>query len=101
MIIGTTYTFRWYTGIGNNVLSISRNGGIDWTVLTTIAGSEDPNTILSYEWVVTEPESDNCIVRVVDDYDSQEIFGTTFKIQYRSDAVVKISKSSINIGIGF
>jgi hypothetical protein len=82
MIIGTNQLLRWYfvdtiqdytssaSAPSNAIVSISRNNGTDYTVLTSAvsADSYDSNSgvsLFTYNWLVAEPESTQVLFKYV------------------------------------
>lgn len=97
MIIGTTYLFQWYD-IEDCTIELSRDGGDTWeTIASNVITSDDGSVPLvgSYSWVVTGPESSNCVTKFTDNSDSSELLSGTFLI---SEAVV--AKSTVIVGMG-
>lgn len=88
MKIGTTYTFTWYD-IPDCSIYLSRNNGNTWNpiALNVISVGEDVPLIGNYAWLVTEPESDNCLIKFVDNSDGSEYIGELFKITFNNYSV--------------
>ena len=61
--IGTEQTILWTSvNTSENVkIELSRDGGQNWGIL-----AEDTQNDGSYEWVVTVPSSDSCLIRISD-----------------------------------
>jgi hypothetical protein len=81
LYIGEYYNFSWYTGLGTNTLYLSRTSGDTWEELYSVSGDEDPETILSYNWLISEPEAEHCFVKIIDDDDNEEVLGSEFSIE--------------------
>lgn len=80
VIIGEIVILSWRTGIGLNSLYLSRDGQTTWELLTQIAGSNDPEKYFNYSWLVTGNASDDCYLRVIDEFDNEIIITNQFII---------------------
>ena len=95
VVIGSNVVVPWYTGMGMNSLYLTRDGGATWELLIQIPGTNDPEDILSYNWIVSGAASNNCFLRVIDEFDSEIIITNKFSICNRT-----IKQTCNNSGIG-
>jgi hypothetical protein len=100
MIIGTTFLFQWYD-TEDCTIELSRDGGSTWeTIAANVITTDDGSVPLvgSYSWVVTGPESSNCVTRFTDNGDASTLLSGTFLI---TQAVLAKSTTTIAVGMSF
>ena len=86
IVAGSHNMLYWETNYYANVnIKFSGDGGTTWNTIV----SSLPKSINSYEWIANEQLSTNCLIRIIDAFDSN-VFDD-------SDRPFTIYKSSINI----
>jgi len=102
--VGVELTSSWPAQIGTSTLWLSINGGIDWDfeLGSVDCSSKEPTDTASLDWTPTsDMVSSDCVLKVVDDYDSAEYeLTTSFEIALTTAGVSSVNHLSVSTGIG-